>query len=794
MRTKTRWLLFAAPVLSLLVASGVVHDGVAAPETGQVEIIRDEFGEPHVFGSSPASVWYAVGYAVGQDRLWQADLLRRTGNGSQAEYFGPGAVPGDVFARTLFGPEARRAALFATARPETRVIFQSFADGLNAWIAEATASGQLPIEYAALGLSPPRAWVVDDSLALMLFLLWNFGEFGGFEELENAADLEEFVARFGPAEGVNVFLDTHWLNDPDASTTDPADGAVGTVRRGAAPKAELPPGLGAGAQAGQAALESNAARAGLRRGQASNAVAISPALSADGRALLLGGPQMGYSAPQINHGIGIHGAGFDVTGMQIAGLPGVLIGVAKEHAWTLTSGISDNTDLYVEVLNPADPSQYLFRGEWLDLDCRTETFSVRGAPDVDQQICQSVHGPIVGGFPGVAISRRTASRGREMQSLEALHDVSRVKSYEELREALRPAAHNFNLLYADAQGNIAHQHIGMIPIRAAGDNPWLPHDGTGPAEWQGFIPFEEMPRSLNPDEGWLVNWNNKPSPEWNNSGRGFGVWGPVQRVNTLIDLLEQVAPGSATVETVAEINRKAGFTTDTPSGNASFVAVSTLLGTLLGHVDTAADARLPGIVALLSTWDWLQEDENGDQLYDNPSVSVFNTWWEELVARVFADDLGGRLERNTVGNMAYRLLVTDPALPLLHDYLGGETVGDAVTGSLVTALDALEARFSSTDPADWLQAIAEIEWSPLGAGSVPNTIWMNRGTYNQIVHLGKGPELFARNVISPGQSGNPFDPHFADQLALYATWTYKPMRLDRPSLLRNTESVIRLRP
>jgi penicillin amidase len=566
------------------------------------------------------------------------------------------------------------------------------------------------------------------------------------------------------------------------------------VRRGAAPKPHLPPGIGAAAQAGQAALESNAARVGLRRGQASNAIAISPALSADGHALLLGGPQMGYSAPQINHGIGIHGAGFDVTGMQIAGLPAVPIGVAREHAWTLTSGISDNTDLYVEVLNPVNPNQYLFRGEFLDFDCRVETFAVRGAADVSREICRSVHGPVVGGAPGVAISRKSASQGREMQSFEVLYAVTRAKSYEEVREALRPAAYNFNMLYADARGNIAHQHIGSIPIRADGDDPWLPHDGTGSSEWQGFIPFEEMPRSVNPDQGFLVNWNNKPAPDWDNAGRGFGVWGPVQRVNTLIRLVGQLAPGSVTVETLEEINRAAGFTTDTPSGNADFVAVSTLLDTLLAHVDTSADARLPGIVALLSGWDWLQEDENADQHYDSPSVAVFNTWWEALVARVFADDLGSRLEANTAGNLVYRLVASDPAIPLLHDYLGGETVGEAVTGSLVAALDELETRFASTDPADWLQEIAEIEWSPLGVGSVPNTIWMNRGTYNQIVHLGKGPELFARNVISPGQSGDALDPHFADQLALYATWSYKPMRLDRPSLLGNAESLLRLRP
>lgn len=131
---------------------------------------------------------------------------------------------------------------------------------------------------------------------------------------------------------------------------------------------------------------------------------------------------------------------------------------------------------------------------------------------------------------------------------------------------------------------------------------------------------------------------------------------------------------------------------------------------------------------------------------------------------------------------------------MLHDYLGAETVTDALTGALVDALDMLTTQYGSADPANWLQPAAMIHWSPIGAGSVPDTIWMNRGTYNQIVHLGMGPKLYAQNVIAPGQSGDPFSPHFADQLALYATWTYKPMRLARPDLKDYTESITRLLP
>jgi penicillin amidase len=475
-------------------------------------------------------------------------------------------------------------------------------------------------------------------------------------------------------------------------------------------------------------------------------------------------------------------------------LPGTPIGVADGYAWTMTSGISDNNDIYYEVLNPNDPTQYLFQGEWLDLDCRVETILVRGAAEVPTQFCDSVHGPVIGNAPGLAFTLKSAVRGSELQGLEVFYDMARSKSVGEFDQALSNAVYNFNVLYADARGNIAYWHVGKIPVRAEGDNPWLPHDGTGAAEWQGYIPWTQMPHAINPNQGWLTSWNNKPAPGWENSTRGFGDFGPVHRVNTLTNLLSQVSPGSATVGTMEEINRKAGWTTDTPSGSAATVFVSTLLDDMLAQVDVSADPRLPGITNLLSDWDWLQIDGDGDGFYDSPAVAVFNTWWQTMSDQIFEDDLGGTLQPNVVGNLAYRMLASEPALPLLHDYLAGQPVDQALTNALIDALDQLTLQYGSAEVADWLQPVAQIYWEPLGAGSVPNTIWMNRGTYNQIVHLGKGPQLYGENVIAPGQSGDPFSPHFADQLQLYATWTYKPMHLNRSDLVDYMDSMVKLNP
>jgi len=806
-------LFVAVPVAA---AGGPGVDGGGGPDGrhGPVRIVRDEYGVPHVYGSDARSLFYGVGYAQGQDRLWQADVHRRLATGTLSDLFGPSVLPGDVVSRQLFGSQARRAAMFREASPLTRTVLRSFTDGMNAWIDLAGRTGRLPDPYAVVGA--PRPWTVDDSIATYLYFAHFFGTFGG-EELDNLAQLQDLIARLGAEAGGRVFADTHWLDDPTAPTTvpgrndhaDTADTAgvpaapPATAAAPAAPAAAVAlPSAGvlevASATRGSlAAAEDVFARFGVRRGPASNAVVIGPKLTADRRALLLGGPQMGYGTPQVNHEIGLHGGGFDVTGMELAGWPLVPIGVTPTHAWTLTSGGTDNTDMYVETVRLRAGStvpEYLFRGRWRSMDCRTEQFVTGG-----QQLCETGHGPVVSPLPQsptagtTAITMKIAARGLEMRSYDAWLEMGQARSLADFADAAEEAAYNFNVLYADRKDNIAYWHVGRFPRRAAGDDAFLPHDGTGGAEWQGFLPFHRQPHALNPRQGWMASWNNKPEAGWSNSSAGFWDWGPVHRVNTLRYQLDRVRPGTATMDTLERLNRIGGTTTDTPSGAADTVVVPTLLDDLLRHVDVGADPRLAAVVDRLRRWDWLQVDADNDGRYDNPSVAIANTWWPTLMADVF-DELPGA-DPNVLGNVAGRLLGAAPgSLPLSYDYLGGRSARTAVTAALVGAIDRLTVEHGP-DVGAWLQPTAHIVWEPLPlTPAVPDTIWMNRGTYNQLVHIGHGNRLTARNVVAPGQSGDPASPHFADQLALYTNWRYKPMRLTLSDLAGHTTSTTWLRP
>jgi penicillin amidase len=419
---------------------------------------------------------------------------------------------------------------------------------------------------------------------------------------------------------------------------------------------------------------------------------------------------------------------------------------------------------------------------------------VHSTSSTTQTLCSSVYGPVLAVSGGVGYALANSTFGNEMTTYEAWMALGRVRSFAEFRQRVAQVAHNFNVFYADDAGNIAHFHAGRIPVRAPGANRLFPQPGDGTMDWRGAVPFSDMPHSVNPERGWLVNWNNKPGPDWPYATSGFFDWGPVHRVETLFRIVEQVPEGSAGLDTLAATNRQAGFTTDSPSGNADTVVVSTMLGEMLDLVDTGADTRLSGAVALLRGWDWLQTDDDGDGRYDSPAVAVFNTWWQATLESIIFPEVGTAADRTVAGNLVHRLIQGNAAaLPVQGDYLGSRTIGQALTQSLIAALDTLAATYGTTDAAAWLQPRSEIVWAPGGIGTVPNTIWMNRGTYNQLVHLGHGAGLYALNVISPGQSGDFRSPHFADQLELYATWRYKPMRLSRDDQVRQAASVTVLR-
>jgi penicillin G amidase len=798
-------------MLIMVVATGLATvpvttaRGAAATPTS-VTIYRDEHGVPHVYSDTAQGLFEGAGYVTAQDRLWQADILRRLATGTLSELLGPGAgnsnISNDTFFRLFTGGPKHRAALYAAVPAQDQADITAFRDGINRWIAKAIATGQLPVEYLGLGITP-RKWTVDDVVATAMLGIFEFGS-NGMDELTNAGQLQTLIARLGGPEASAVFTDAHWVDDPSAPTTIPGSDAAraparaGTQVAGTARLADI---SAAAAQAEHIVSGAQAvmARVGVSGVGHSNAIALSGDLTQDGSPLLLGGPQTGYTVPQSFMEIGLHGAGFDVTGVTLAGNPGVQIGASKNYAWTVTSGGDDNQDWYAEFTDPSGhPGRYLFNGHWLKFTCHTETILVAGGPPVTFNACDSVHGPVLGTSGSVALTLRDVTRENLAGSIDGFFGIAHASSLTNFVTAGRQIVGSLNLTYADVQGNIAYAHVGSVPIRVATDNPFLPHIGTGTDEWQGYIPANQMPFTANPDQGWLTNWNNKPQAGWNNASSGFWDWGPVQRVQVIMRQLAALPPHSATVATLENIIKTTGEITESPVGTEANVFVQALLPMMLANLDTSADSRLPAIQSLLSGWDQLRIDPNNDGSYDSPAVTVYNAWYSSFVNTVFVPQTGAignstSVDPSTIADMTARLFEgSSAALPLNGNYLGTTTPTQAATQALIAALDQLTTQYGTADTTKWLTPDAMIHYSPLGAGSVPDIIWMNRGTYNQIIHVGgsdqgagpgdEGSSFYGENVVAPGQSGDVRSPYFADQLPLYATWQYKPMRLTRSDL------------
>lgn len=773
---------------------------LAVPAAGQVRIVRDEYGVPHIYARTARALFYGEGYAVGQDRLWQAELLRRTGTGTLAavpRVGGPSSVSADLEFREYAGGPAHLRRLYGELPPATRIAIRAFSDGMNAWIGAATKAGDLPPEYAAIGLKP-RPWTPEDVLGTWFAAEMQYGSFGG-DEVSNAEQLAAWDRSLGRKTAARVFADTHWLDDPSAPTTIPGHRAGDVpVYPGARPPtgtAALSGSLLAAASAQQRATQAALAQAGQGSRWHSNAVLISGRLTRSGAPLLLGGPQAEYTAPQTFMEIGLHGAGYDVTGVTVPGTVAVEIGVGGNDAWTVTSGGTDNTDWYADRISSRHPGRYLFDGRWLRYACRTEVIAVYHQRARRFRVCDGRHGPVIGESGNTALALKDAGAEGIGGTIAGFLRLDTAHSLGQFEAALPEFAGSFNVFYAGQVGTIGYWQVGHVPIRARGDDPFLPHSGTGHDEWRGFLPWRQMPHALNPDRGWIANWTTKPEAGWPNSAAGFLDWGPVQRVQALDRQLARLRQGQATMATLERINQVAGQTAESPVGNELNIAVHELLPRLLRQVRTGSDQRLRAAVRLLAGWNGQRTDTDRDGRYDSPAVTIWQYWYPAFVNHVFAAELGtvasGDIDSSMLTNLAVRLLEgRSAALPLRYDYSHGEPAWHAATQTLRGTLTMLAGRYHTADMARWLLPVVRTQWGPLGLGQVPSTPWMNRGTYNQIVQLGPGRALTAVNVDPPGESGLAGSPYFADQLRLYATWRYKPMRLNAAALRGHVSSDI----
>ena len=841
----------AIPATTPRAASAAAEKSLTFPATGeQVRILRTPWGIPHVYASSTPGGSYGLGYAAGEDRLWPMDLLRRLVRGRLSELLGPVIVAEEqALVRTSYsGPELR--AMYERLPEHVRAEMDGYVAGMNLYITEANSDpAKLPIEFVNYGAVPVQPLTVEDVMAVYQVL--NFSAPGNVFAWGNFNLLRRLTSAYGAAEGTAKFDDLVRSVDPDAATTVPPDydyrsvptgareGELVTLRRhvedGRLSLAAQPAPAGhpggpvrpvgvpdnAAADAALAAGEHNDA---LRLGRlskifGSNAQVVGPALSAQHNSLLTAGPQTDYSVPALYWEAAVHVPGkWEARGMTIAPLTYFAIGRGQGFTWTFTNGQQgDMADVYVERLDPSDPRAYEFRGQYEQMDCRTHSYTFHGVEFDTQEVCRTRHGPVISfdAANGIAYAERHAWWGREDLTVRSLRGMNMASSLEDFATGVLLMPTSYNILYADDEGNVAWWLTGLYPQRAPGADVRLPQDGTGSAEWRGVLPLRQQPHALNPQRGWIVNWNNYPAQGWR-SARVPQAMNRVEKLQRAFARAPQPDPQGGTLpgdgrwdaHDLAANLRLGAYADD----------AWTLKPALPDPAALSSDVARQAL-ALVQAWDGVAHDADADGQLDSPAVTIARRWQQVARTQLFGDDLpAADLPLVEDYGELRRTLVPGSKAPTHFDWLDGQDRATAAAVTFQAAVDELAAS-RGNDPATWLtgtpqtryghlnshlltdtvdssvgecpetdRRCLEIVRNPAGGvvapGYVPPHHAMARGVYNHVVAYQDVPgtrgaaAVSACGVLTPGNSAlvnalGQQSPNFRDQRDLYATWQWR---------------------
>lgn len=794
----------------------VTYSGLDAP----VDIYRDSFGIPHIYAQTAHDLFFAQGYVHAQDRFWQMDFWRHIGAGRLSEMLGESQVETDSFLRTLGWARVAEQEL-ELLDDTTMDILTSYAEGVNAYLAGKSAAS-LSLEYSLLGLIAPGyepdAWTPLHTLTWAKVMAWDLG--GNMDEEIRNAVLAKLLSPEQMADLAPPYPEDHpvIVNHPWAGE--------GVRREDAAslPLDSLQPYF----DRISTKVENVEALTGPRRpAVGSNSWVIAGELTASGKPLLANDPHLGAQMPSIWYEIGLHclqksdSCPYEVTGFSFAGAPGVIIGHNDRIAWGFTNVGPDVQDLFVERVNPENPNQYEVNGEWVDMEIVSETIRVAGKEPVELSVRYTRHGPVIsdtyGSLEGFA--ENAAVQAPEAYAIalswtalepstifRAIWGFNRAQNWAEFREAASyfsvPAQ---NLVYADVDGNIGYQMPGSIPIRAAGDGSMPAIGWTGEYDWQGYLPFEELPVTFNPGEGYIVTANNPVTgpayPYFISNSFDYGY-----RARRIVEMIES-APGPIDAAYIARMQ----------GDNKSLIAEK-LTPVLMG-IDLQ-DPDLTEIRSILDDWDYQLDMESAP-------AALFQAFWRHLLIRTFNDDLPEdfRLEGDSETFAIVSGILEDPNSVWWDDQEtldveGRDTLFRLAFADAVSELEDLQGR----DPGKWrwggLHTITFRNQSLGESGIAPVEAIFNRGAFetaggSSIVNATgwnalESYEVFwlpsmrmivdldnlsnSQAINTTGQSGHAFHRHYVDMADMWRTVQYHPMLWDRAGVEAAAESLLTLTP
>jgi penicillin amidase len=798
------------PFLALAIIVGIVlalGAGKAGPEKAvlelkglrePVEIIKDKWGIAHITARNQHDLFFAQGFNVASDRLFQLEMWRRQATGTVAAILGRKALRRDIGARLLkFRGDIRQE--LASYHPDGDDIVTAFVEGINAYVDRvAKDPGSLPGEFRLLGILPGR-WTPEIVVSRHNGLFDNADSeipiaqgvlAVGPDKLREFLDLQPGYPDLRPAEG----LDLSFLTDE----------ALALYREARAPVSFAPEDISD--PLARAPVSSLTPRLmphpfgnppNLPEG--SNNWALSGRLTRSGFPFLANDPHRRLQIPSLRYWVHLSAPGWNVIGGGEPALPGVSIGHNEHGAWGLTIFSDDQEDLYIYDTDKQNPGRYRYLGGWEEMKVTEERIPVRGASPVEVSLKFTRHGPVI--YEDTKKHLTVALRAAWLEAgcapyLASLR-MDQAQTWPEFREAcFKNRTPSENMIWADREGNIGWQATGLFPVR----KNWsglIPVPGDGRYEWSGFLPSSELPHIFNPESGFVATANQNNLPDSYPHQVGF-QWADPFRFLRIAEVLSS--------------GRKASLADMENLQQDVFSMPARRLVPLLKNLESA-DPLGRQALELLQGWDFLLAPDSG-------AAAIYVTWEKALLENL-RDLLLPEAARSLLG------------MPPLHKAIGWLEKPDPRFGPspeaerdrlLINSLEqaaALLAKKFGPDPRQWQYGgggFHHVRIShPLSAGlrddlrgkfdvgpvprggngdTVNNTSDSDNqtsgATFRMIADLSDWDLSVGTN--SPGQSGNPDDPHYSDLFRPWAEGKYFPIYFSQPKIKSAAAKVIRLEP
>jgi penicillin amidase len=697
-----------------------------------VTVARNAQGIPTIKADNDRDAAFALGFVSAQDRLFQMDLTRHFGAGRLAEWFGATALDSDKSMRTL-GLYRAAAAQYPLLSPELRAVFDAYAAGVNAFLA--ARHGALPPEYELLRIDV-EPWSPIDSL------VW-----GKIMDLQLTGNYRQELLRARLAQRLKpddlAVLYPGYL--PDAPVT---LGALDADRLN-----NLLPGLPPPMPA-------------------SNEWVVDGKHSASGKPLLANDTHLGFSAPGVWYLVRIETPQDTIAGVTSPGEPMIVLGHNSHIAWGFTTTGGDVEDVFIEKVDPADPTHYLTPDGSQPFETRSEQIVVRNAAPVTLAVRATRHGPVIGdqGNGQVLALSATWLQGED-RTPQALWDATHAHDWDDFRNAFKNAvAPEQNIAYADIDGHIGFAAPAAIPIRAHGDGTAPVPGWNGENDWTGTVPFDQLPSGVDPPSGRFITANNKIVPD----SYPYMIthdWELPYRAERIGELLDQTPV--QTPDTAAKMQ-----------GDVASIMARRLLPLMLNATPQSAAGQ--EAIRRLKAWDQRMAR-------DPVEPTLFIAWLREFNRQILSDKLGSMFDDywGLHPDVIENILTNHP------DWCDNRETNEAETcpQQLGAALDRATAELAQSYGAD----MSGWRWGVIHSASFPHAIWsrlplvaewlslavpdggsfdtidnatMFVGDYAQPFTARHGPTLrmivdlaapdAARFMITPGESGNLLSAHYGD--------------------------------